>query len=97
VIAKGDLASLVMFGVFAALALVGTLMIDRKYAARRGAEWQRFVGASSNLPLAAIVEGRQSLAFAEIGWARLVVALLLYVVLLALHPWLFGVSPFAAM
>jgi uncharacterized membrane protein len=96
-VANGDLASFVMFGVLAALALVGTLMIDRKYAARRGAEWQRFVGASSNLPLAAIVQGRQSLMLAEIGWARVAVALLLYAVLLALHPWLFGVSPFAAM
>ena len=70
VVANGDLASFVMFGGFAALALVGTLMLDRKYAARRGAEWQRFADASSNLPLEAIVQGRQSLVFAEIGWAR---------------------------
>ncbi len=97
VVANGDFASFVMFGVFAALALVGTLMLDRKYAARRGAEWQRFADASSNLPLEAIVQERQSLVFAEIGWVRVAVALLLYVVLLALHPWLFGLSPFSAM
>jgi uncharacterized membrane protein len=96
VIANGDLAGVILFGAFGALAGIGTLLIDRKYAARRGAEWQAFAGASSNLPFAAILAGRERFLFAEIGWARIAVALLLYVVLLALHPWLFGASPFAA-
>jgi len=81
---------------FAALALLGTLLIDRKFALRRGAQWRRFVAVTSNLPFAAILTGRQRLAVAEIGWRRVAVALLLYVVLLALHPWLFGLSPFGA-
>jgi uncharacterized membrane protein len=89
---NGDLASFVFFGTFAALALVGTARIDRKYAARRAANWQRLAAVTSNVPFAAIVAGRQRLVLAEIGWTRLGVALLLYVVLLALHPWLFGAS-----
>jgi uncharacterized membrane protein len=91
-VVNGDLASVIFFGSFAALALVGTTLIDRKYAARRGADWQRLAAITSNLPFAAIAAGRQRLVLAEIGWARFGAALLLYVVLLALHPWLFGAS-----
>lgn len=88
---NGDLASLLFFGSLAALALIGTLLLDAKYAARRGAVWQSFARATSNVPLAAITAGRQRVAVAEIGWVRIAAALLIYVVLLAVHPWLFGV------
>jgi uncharacterized membrane protein len=96
IVANGDAAAVVLFGTFAVLALLGTLLIDHKFAMRRGAEWQRFAAASSNLPFAAIAAGRQHLALAEIGWLRVGIALALYVVLRALHPWLFGLSPFGA-
>lgn len=95
VIAIGDLAGLILFVAFGALALLGTLAIDRKLATRRGAEWQNFAAASSNLPLAAILAGRQRLVLAEIGWWRIALALVLYAALLVAHPWLFGVSPLA--
>ena len=78
------------------LALLGTLLIDQKFAGRRGAEWQRFAAVTSNLPFAAILAGRQHLVLAEIGWRRVGIALALYAGLLAMHPWLFGLSPFGA-
>jgi uncharacterized membrane protein len=93
---NGDAAALVLFGTFALLALLGTLLIDHKFRARRGAQWQRFAAASSNLPFAAIVAGRQHVAPAEIGWLRVGAALVFYVVLLAVHPWLFGLSALGA-
>ena len=96
-IANGDLASLVLFGSLGALALLGTLLIDRKYAARHGADWQRFAAATSNLALAAILSGRQRLVFAEIGWWRVLVALVVFAILLAVHPWLFGGAPLAGL
>jgi uncharacterized membrane protein len=92
-VASGDLAGLILFATLGGLALVGTGMIDRKHAARRGADWQRFAAVSSNLPFAAIRAGRQHLVLTEIGWWRVALALVLYLVLLALHPWLFGASP----
>jgi uncharacterized membrane protein len=95
-VANGDAAAVVLFGTFAVLALVGTLLIDHKFRARRGVEWQRLAAATSNLPFVAIAAGRQHLVPAEIGWLRVGVALALYVALLALHPSLFGVSPFGA-
>jgi uncharacterized membrane protein len=94
-VANGDLASLVVFASLGALALIGTLLIDRKHAARRGADWQRFAAATSNLPPGAILNGRQRFAFAEIGWWRIGLALAVFALLLAAHPWLFGGAPLA--
>jgi uncharacterized membrane protein len=90
-VANGDLASLVFFGTFAALALVGTRMIDAKRSRRNEPGWGVFLQATSNVPLMAIIERRQRLVLGEIGLPRVVVALALYVVLLIAHPWLFGV------
>jgi uncharacterized membrane protein len=92
IVANRDLASLVFFGALAALALIGTRLLDAKYAARRGAAWRTFAQATSNLPFAAVLAGRQRFAPDEIGWTRIGLALVLYAVLLGLHPWLFGVS-----
>ena len=96
-LANGDLASIVLFTSLGALALVGTLLIDRKYAARRGADWQRFAAVTSNLPLAAIASGRQRFVFSEIGWWRVLLALAVFALLLAVHPWLFGGAPLAGL
>lgn len=92
-VANGDLASLLLFGAVAALALIGTLLIDARYQDRLEAIWSSFAEQTSNLPFAAMIAGRQQLNLSEIGWWRVALALGLYVVLLALHPWLFGVSP----
>ncbi|MGH6919297.1 MAG: NnrU family protein, partial [Geminicoccaceae bacterium] len=89
IVPNGDAAGVVLFGTFAVLALLGTHLIDHKFATSRGAQWQRFLAVSSNLPFAAILAGRQHLVPAEIGWLRVGIALALYVVLLAMHPWLF--------
>jgi uncharacterized membrane protein len=92
---NGDLASVTFFGTLAILALVGTMLIDRKKAARHGIHWERFAEVTSNLPFGAVVKGRQSLgrAVREIGWVRLAAAVALYAALLHGHRLLFGVSP----
>lgn len=92
ILANGDLASLVMFGAFGALGLVGTVLQDAKKAARFGERWRTFAEHSSNLPFLAIAQGRQRLAVGEIGWMRLLGGVVLYAVLQFLHPWLFGVA-----
>ncbi|MGI9492716.1 MAG: NnrU family protein [Geminicoccaceae bacterium] len=93
-IANGDLASLFLFGTIAALALVGTVLIDARYRDRLSTHWSSFSEQTSNLPFAAIITGRQQFDFGEIGWWRVALALGLYIALLLIHPWLFSVSPF---
>ena len=44
-------------------------------------------------PFAAIIQGRNTIKSSEIGWLPVVLAFVVFVVLLALHRWLLGVSP----
>lgn len=88
---NGDAASLLLFGSLAVLALGGAVLLDAKLARRLGPGWDRFAAASSNLPFAAILAGRQRLSAREIGWWRLVVALVAYAVIAHVHARVFGV------
>jgi uncharacterized membrane protein len=94
ILARGDAAALIFFGGFVLLALSGTLLIDARKAATLGEDWQRFAAATSNIPFAAIVAGRNSFRPGEIGWKKLLVGLSLYAALLLLHPYLFGTRPY---
>jgi uncharacterized membrane protein len=91
--ANGDVASVLFFGSLAALALVGTFLIDARRTRENAPGWGVFLQATSNLPFVAILERRQKLVAGEIGLWRVALALAAYVVLFWLHPWLFGVSP----
>jgi uncharacterized membrane protein len=89
-IINGELAALILFGGIAILALGGTLAIDGKRRARDHEGFARLASKSSNLPLAAIIAGRTTIRFADIGWWRLGLAALLYVALVAVHPYISG-------
>lgn len=90
---NGDVAALILFGSFAVLALLGSVLLDIKLARRLGPAWAGYAARTSNLPFAAVLAGRQRVAWREIGWWRPALALLLYATFLHLHVWVFGVSP----
>jgi uncharacterized membrane protein len=89
--ANGDLCSMWFFALIAALALGGTVLIDRKKRLALGSHWQRLARVSSNFPFAALAAGRTGLRWREIGLLRPLAALLLYVVLFLAHPLIAGV------
>ena len=89
--ANGDLASTWFFGVVAALALGGTVLIDRKKRLALGSHWQRLAALSSNIPFAALATGRTRLRWRDVGVLRPLAALLLYAVLFLGHPIFTGV------
>jgi uncharacterized membrane protein len=90
VVARGDLASLIFFGTFALLALTGTRLIERRKARTAGPAWKAFAAATSNLPFAAIAEGRNQFRPGELGAWKVVLALAAYGLLLKFHHPLFG-------
>jgi uncharacterized membrane protein len=92
---NGDLASLLFFGTFTVLALVGTRMIDLKRMRRNEPGWGVFMQATSNVPLLAIIERRQRFRAREIGLTRVATALALYTLMILVHPWLAGVPALA--
>jgi uncharacterized membrane protein len=89
-LARGDLAAIVLFGGFGTLAFLGSLSQDRKKHRRLGEDWDRTVAATSNLPFAAVLAGAR-LAPADLGWRAPLVALAVFVALVLLHPLVFGV------
>ena len=93
---------LVVLGTASAAALTGAIIVtafagmpslDAKYARRNPGRWPAFAAATSLLPFAAIVQGRNKLALGEIGWWRPLLAVVLWVALIAFHPVAFGVDP----
>jgi len=93
-VSRGDAASLIFFGGFLLLALSGTVLQDARKNRAIGVDWQRFAGVTSNVPFAAIVQGRNRFRFDEIGWRNTLVALALYFILIFAHPYVFGARPY---
>ena len=92
-IVNGDLAALLLFGSLLALCLLGTRSIDAKRRLSNPNDWERFAAVTSNVPFAAIKEGRNQFRLGEIGWQRIAGALLVYLAVVHFHVKLFGVSP----
>lgn len=92
---NGDLASLVLFASLAILALGGAAHIDAKLANRHPDGWSRFSAITSYWPFHAIAQGRVRFSAGQVGWPPLAAAVVAYAMLLHLHEWAIGVSPFA--
>lgn len=93
VAANGDAASLIFFGWLALLALVGTVLLDRKYAARLGDAWRPFAATTSNLPFAALAARRATVTLKEIGYRRIAIGAAVFAILAVAHAPVFGVAP----
>ena len=90
ILARGELKATVFFGTFLLLAAVGTFLMDRRKAAALGEDWKRFAAVTSHAPFVAILQGRNRLNLAEIGWRNPAIGLALYALFLWGHPWMFG-------
>lgn len=89
----GHIAAILFFGSLLLTALRGTSSIDEKRRRTNKAEFLRYVEVTSNVPFAAIVQGKNRFVLKEL-WVPLVIAALLMAVLLHVHLRLFGRSPF---
>lgn len=90
-VANGDAASVIFFGGFLALSLVGNWFADRKKAHSSGADWLAFAAATSNVPFAAIASGRNRFAWRELA-VPTAVGLVLYLAFFWGHDWVSGVD-----
>jgi uncharacterized membrane protein len=93
-LARGELAATIFFGGFLVLAAWGTRLQDARKAKTHGEDWKRFAALTSNLPFAAIAQGRNRFVWSEIGLVRVVFGLLLYGGVFHLHATLFGPRPY---
>ena len=90
---NGDAASVMMFGAFALYALIDQPLADARLRREEPARWQELAATSSAIPFAAAIAGRTKPSLAKIGYLRLGIALLIYVVALFAHEHVIGLSP----
>lgn len=93
-VANGDEASIILFGCFFILALLGPLSIDAKRKRKMGERWLAFAAQTSNVPFAAALAGRTRIDWRGIFDWRLLLAFVLFIIVLFGHLWAFKVSPF---
>lgn len=74
----------------AVVALAGAWHQDRKLLARRGEPFAAYLAATSVVPFAAVLSGRQRLVLRELPWGALLATLLLVVWLRAVHESIFA-------
>lgn len=89
----GHVASILFFGTLFITSLRGTSSIDEKRRRTNKAEFTRYLAITSNIPFAAIIQGKNRLVLSEL-WVPVVIAALLLAVLLHVHLRLFGFSPY---
>lgn len=94
-IANGDLAHVLLFGVMGGFALLGMPMIDRRKRRDWGPQdWQTKAQRTSLIPLSALITGR----WRPRSWPALkpgLIGVAVWAALLALHPLVIGVTPLA--
>ena len=91
---NGNEASIIFFGTFFALSILGTFSIDAKRRRKMGEAWSQFAAKTSNIPFGAVISGRNQLKLGEsLGW-RFWIALVIFLAILFSHARLIGVSPF---
>ncbi|MBY0429699.1 MAG: NnrU family protein [Rhodospirillales bacterium] len=81
---NGTLSAVFLFGPLLLLALAGPRLLDVKRRRSLGAGWHA---------LARLTARPATLSLAEIGWRRLAGGLILYLILIFLHPLIIGFSP----
>ena len=84
ILARGDLRSLIFFGGLLLVAALGTILMDARK--RRNPDFARFAAVSSNVPFAAVAQGRNRIVWREIGWMRPAAGLAVFFVVLLFHP-----------
>jgi uncharacterized membrane protein len=91
---NGDLAHVLLFGGFAAMGLAAMAVFDAR--ARRvmtSHETQAYFDATATLSLAPLLRPAWWREAVAPRWRRFLVALLVWLGALALHPWIIGLSP----
>ncbi|MEM9576930.1 MAG: NnrU family protein [Pseudomonadota bacterium] len=85
---NGDLAHVLLFGVFAIFALSGGRLVDRRKRRELGPRWDALVEEVQGQPLKPALR-----SFRKPDVVRICCAVLIYLALIGLHPLVIGVSP----
>lgn len=87
---QGDLASVLIFGTLAAYSVVAIHLSDRHHAQRDPEAFKALEAISSPVPFLGFVTGKGGAT--GVDWRPVIAGLVLWLVLLLAHSWLFGAS-----
>lgn len=88
-VANGDVASIIFLTSFAVVSGFGTFAIDRnRRLSLEPEKWNHFILVTSNVPFAAILSGRNQFKANELGWSKIIAALVLFVALVYFHEYI---------
>lgn len=90
---RPDLTSALLFGPLALLAIAGSFRQEIRKRKEFGDAWQDFASHTSFVPFAGILSGKAKLHLRELGAWKIVVAVGIWLVLIAGHLPIIGVSP----
>ncbi len=91
---NGDLAHVVLFGLFAVFGVIGMAALDGRRRKQWGETlWTERAAGTSAIPFAALIAGRVRFQDLHLDPLRALAALALYVTLLGAHAHVIGVSP----
>ncbi|MSO65047.1 MAG: hypothetical protein EXQ85_04485 [Alphaproteobacteria bacterium] len=91
-LANGSVAGIIFFCTLLGLSLFGPLLTEARKQALMPEAGAKFVATTSYVPFVAMAGGRARLSLAAIGWWRVALAIVVYAVLLYLHPRVIGVG-----
>ena len=80
----------IFWGGFPVFAVVSAIHQDRRMLAAGSPEFWSFYGQTSFLPFAAILFGRQRMAWNELRWRGVAIGVVIYVLLRLIHPHAMG-------
>lgn len=90
---RPDAASAWLFGTITVLAIFGSNLQEIRKRKEGGEAWRAFEAKTSFVPFVAVFSGRAKLSFRQIGWWRIVLAIVAWAALLHFHRAIFGVLP----
>ncbi len=90
---NGWLGDVIFFGMFPALGVIGGIHQDRRKLRDLGENYRKLMAETSFIPFAAMLSGRQSFTLADVPWIGIAGGAAVTVMVLALHPLIFGGNP----
>jgi uncharacterized membrane protein len=90
---NGRAGDVIFFGLFPVLAIIGGMHQDRRKIRELGDRYRQFLAKTSFVPFAALIGGRVRWTRGDMPWAAIGVGVVLAVVIVALHPIIFGGHP----
>ena len=90
---NGRAGDVIFFGLFPALGIIGGMHQDRRKIRELGDRYREFVAKTSFVPFAALIGGRVRWARGDMPWRAIGVGVVLWVVIVMLHPMIFGGHP----